>query len=544
MIQPLMTIANDFFPTISELSKTIEIPKVPARILLNGKIISSGFRTKTIHSPCTLRDPTDGSLIYPEIGVTPQLDAEGFMQAVNAASQAWARGRGDWPSARMEERVNAISNLRDRMLPRRESICNLLMWEIAKTRKDAQSEFDRTIQYMTDTIEATKQLDRDCSRMQFAGDIMSQIRRTPLGVTLCMGPFNYPLNETFTTLIPALIMGNVVVVKLPRFGQLIWDSLLEPFQECFPPGVINVVNGAGREVIAPAVQSGSIDVLAFIGSSQVANQIKQSHPHPHRFRSILGLDAKNPALVLPDADLEVAVSECVKGSLSFNGQRCTALKIVFVHHSVAKNFIDLFAERVESLVSGLPWEKDVMITPLPDRTKHVQLIDYMKEATQMGAQLCNPKKGGQSIGSLFFPAIMSNVPLNSRLAKEEQFGPIVPIVQYDSIQEFEDYIVHSPYGMQASLFGKSSETIGSVIDCLANQVCRINLNTQCQRGPDVFPFTGRKSSAEGTLSVTDALRSFSIRSMVAAKQDELGKQVVQGVLTGDCSKFLTTNIVL
>ena len=192
------------------------------------------------------------------------------------------------------------------------------MWEIAKPWRDAQSEFDRTIQYMNDTIDATRQLDRDGSRIQFAGDIMTQIRRMPLGVTLCMGPFNYPLNETFTTLIPALIMGNTVVVKLPRFGQLLWDILLEPFQECFPAGVVNVINGAGREVIAPAIQTGKIDVLAFIGSSQVANQIKQAHPQPHRFRSILGLDAKNPALILPDANLELAVSECVRITLSFN----------------------------------------------------------------------------------------------------------------------------------------------------------------------------------------------------------------------------------
>jgi glyceraldehyde-3-phosphate dehydrogenase (NADP+) len=359
-----------------------------------------------------------------------------------------------------------------------------------------------------------------------------------------MGPFNYPLTETFTTLIPALIVGNVVVVKLPRFGQLLWDILLEPFRDCLPPGVINIVNGAGKDVIAPSIHSGKIDVLAFIGSSHVANQIKQAHPNPHRFRSILGLDAKNPAIVFPDADLDLTVSECVKGTLSFNGQRCTALKILFVHRTIATNFIRAFTEKVETLPYGLPWEKGVMITPLPDRHKHEQLAHYMKDAMQRGAKLCNPERGGQSIGSLFLPAVLSEVSLDSLVAKEEQFGPIVPIVEYDSIEEIENYIVNSPYGMQASLFGKNPEWMGRMIDTLANQVCRINLNTQCQRGPDVFPFTGRKSSAEGTLSVTDALRSFSIRSMVAAKQDKMGKQVIRSVLDGDCSKFLTTNIVL
>lgn len=543
-MQELMTLMTKIFPKQSELPKSIEIPKILGRILVDGKIITNGFKTKPIFSPCSLRTDSDDSLIFPEIGSTPQVDSALFSQAVDAAAKAWQKGRGEWPCARMEDRVSAIANLRDRLIPLRDLICRLLMWEIAKPWRDAESEFDRTIQYMNDTIEATKQLDRDCSRIQFAGDIMSQIRRAPLGVTLCMGPFNYPLNETFTTLIPALIVGNVVVVKLPRFGQLLWDVLLEPFRECLPPGVINIVNGSGREVIAPSVQTGKIDVLAFIGSSQVANQIKQAHPHPHRFRSILGLDAKNPALILPDADLDLTVSECIKGSLSFNGQRCTAIKILFVHRSIASPLIELFIKKVDGLIAGLPWEKDVMITPLPDRNKHEQLTAYMNEAVAQGAQICNPKKGGQSVGSLFFPALLRKVPLSTRLAKEEQFGPIVPIVEYDDLEEFEDYVVNSPYGMQASIFGKDPTIIGQVIDALSNQVCRINLNTQCQRGPDVFPFTGRKSSAEGTLSVTDALRSFSIRSMVATKQDKMGKQVIRGILDGDHSRFLTSNIVL
>ncbi|MEO5969517.1 MAG: aldehyde dehydrogenase family protein, partial [Bdellovibrionia bacterium] len=443
-----------------------------------------------------------------------------------------------------EERIAAITAFRDQMLQKRELVCRLLMWEIAKSWKDSQAEFDRTIQYVNDTIEAAKQLDRDCSRIQFAEGIMAQIRRSPLGVTLCMGPYNYPLNETFTTLIPALIVGNVAVVKLPRFGTLLWDPLLEGFRDCLPKGVINIVNGAGREVIAPAVHTGKIDVLAFIGSSQVANQIKLAHPQPHHFRSILGLDAKNPALVLPDADLTLAVSECVRGSLSFNGQRCTALKILFVHRSISKKFIEKFVASVDGLRCGLPWDADVMITPLPDPKKVEQLTHYMEEAIAKGAILCNPKNGGKSVGSLFFPAILSNVALESHLAVEEQFGPIIPIVEYDSIEEFENYMVHSPYGMQASIFGKDPKAIGAVIDFLSNQVCRINLNSQCQRGPDVFPFTGRKLSAEGTLSVTDALRSFSIRAMVATKQDTLGKQVIKSVVAGEHSRFLNTNIVL
>ncbi|MBL7714353.1 MAG: aldehyde dehydrogenase family protein [Bdellovibrionales bacterium] len=538
-----MSNLSGIFHSAAEVPDFAKIPRIEGRILIGGKIRSSGFKSRPVISPCSLVGP-DGKLSNPEIGTTPDLDEKQFMEAVDAAALAWNKGRGEWPTARMEVRIQAIQSLKQQILAQRDIICRLLMWEIAKTWTDAQAEFDRTIQYMDDTLEAVKALDRDCSRIQFSGGIMAQIRRAPLGVALCMGPFNYPFNETFATLIPALIMGNTAVVKSPRFGVLLWDALLEAFKNTLPPGVVNIVNGSGRTIISPSIQAGKIDVLAFIGSSPVANKIKLAHPEPHHFRGVLGLDAKNPALILPDADLDIAASECVRGSLSFNGQRCTALKIIFVQKSVARPFIQKMVEAVEKLKVGMPWQPGVSITPIPDPMKLGQLKSYVDEAIQMGAKLSNPKSGGRVEGSLYWPSLVEGVPLNSKLATEEQFGPVVPIVEYDSTDEFEDYVVHSPYGMQMSLFGRDPEKLGGLIDHMANQVCRINLNAQCQRGPDVFPFTGRKRSAEGTLSVTDALRSFSIRSMVAAKQDPSGKQLVQDILHGDHSHFLSTHITL
>ncbi|MGZ3712093.1 MAG: aldehyde dehydrogenase family protein, partial [Bdellovibrionota bacterium] len=479
-----------------------------------------------------------------DLGTTPHVSSAVLSQAVDAASKAWAKGLGAWPVAHTEDRIKAVVKFRNGMLAQRELVCRLLMWEIGKNWVDAQGEFDRTIQYIDDTVAEVKNLERESSRLQFAGGVMAQIRRAPLGVTLCMGPFNYPLNETFTTLIPALIMGNSVVVKLARFGQLLWDPLLEAFNESFPAGVVNIVNGLGREIVGPVVKEGKIDVLAFIGTSRVANQIKISHPHPFRFRSILSLEAKNPAVVMEDANLDNAVAECVRGALSFNGQRCTALKLIFVHKSIAKEFTKRLVAKIDGLVAGLPWEDKVAITPLPDPAKPAYLTDLINDAVSKGAVLANPGRGGKVEGTLFYPAVLTNVSLNSRVAIEEQFGPVVPIREYSDIQEVKDYILDSPYGNQASLFGEGAEEMGMMVDFLSNQVCRININAQCQRGPDVYPFTGRKNSAEGTLSVYDALRSFSIRCMVATKQDEAGKKIVQEILRSDSSQFLSTNVVL
>jgi glyceraldehyde-3-phosphate dehydrogenase (NADP+) len=229
--------------------------------------------------------------------------------------------------------------------------------------------------------------------------------------------------------------------------------------------------------------------------------------------------------------------------LSFNGQRCTALKILFVHSSICNEFLDRFSQAVNSLKIGMPWEPDVSITPLPEPDKPDYLGGLVRDAIEKGARVINPG-GGTIVKSLFAPAILYPVNENMRVYAEEQFGPVIPVVPFDDLELPLRYVVESNYGQQVSLFGKDPETIARLIDPLVNQVCRVNLNSQCQRGPDTFPFTGRKDSAEGTLSVSDALRVFSIRTLVAAKDDPLNKQIITDIVRENRSNFLTTNFIL
>jgi len=137
-------------------------------------------------------------------------------------------------------------------------------------------------------------------------------------------------------------------------------------------------------------------------------------------------------------------------------------------------------------------------------------------------------------------------PVNERmkLYNEEQFGPVIPVVPFEEIDTPIQYMVESNYGQQVSIFGRDPDMIARLIDPLVNQVSRVNINSQCQRGPDIFPFTGRKDSAVGTLSVTDALRAFSIRTLVAAKDLELNKEIISGIVTERKSNFLSTDFIL
>ena len=143
----------------------------------------------------------------------------------------------------------------------------------------------------------------------------------------------------------------------------------------------------------------------------------------------------------------------------------------------------------------------------------------------------------------FTPAVVYPVNDKMKLYFEEQFGPIVPVVPFDDIEEPISFLIESAHGQQVSIFSEDAEEVSSLIDPLVNQVSRVNINCQCQRGPDVFPFTGRKDSAEGTLSVPDALRSFSIRSLVAFKMTDSNKELINDIVKEDESNFLSTKFI-
>jgi glyceraldehyde-3-phosphate dehydrogenase (NADP+) len=530
------------FPDEKSVPSDFEIPQAVDQdeYLIDGELRKWNGPRQTVLSPVFLRTP--GGLCRKVLGSFPLLTEKEALEALETAVKAYANGTGLWPTLAVEKRINFIEDFVLRMREKRTEVVRLLAWEIGKSIRDSEKEFDRTVQYILDTIKAMKELDRVSSRFIIEENIIAQIRRSPLGVVLCMGPFNYPLNETFTTLIPALIMGNTVVLKPPRMGILLYRPLLAAFRDSFPPGVINCIYGKGNRIVTPLMASGKIDVLAFIGSSKTADIIKKTHPQPHRLRCVLGLDAKNAGIILPDADLDLAVKECLLGTLSFNGQRCTALKILFVHSRVASQFLAKFNQGLGNLKIGMPWENQVDITPLPDIEKPGYLSGLIADAQSHGAQVVNDC-GGNVNQTFFYPAVLYPVNSAMRVYSEEQFGPVIPVVPFNDIQEPIRYIIDSNYGQQVSLFGCDPDVIAKLIDPLVNQVCRVNINSQCQRGPDIFPFNGRKDSAEGTLSVSDALRVFSIRSIVAAKETAVNKSIITGIAREHKSNFLATDFI-
>ena len=507
--------------------------------LVNGEIKEWTGKMTDVYSTISSTEDYKPTLL----GSVPELTKTEAFEALDAASNAYNNGQGLWPTMKVGDRIACMETFAEQMKTKRETVVKYLMWEIGKNLADSEKEFDRTVDYIYDTIDDYKQLDRNSAKFEKHSGVYAHVRRGPIGVVLCLGPYNYPLNETFALLIPALIMGNTTVFKPAKLGVLLLSPLLEAFQNSFPKGVVNVLYGRGRVLATPIMETGKIDVLALIGHSSSANALQNSHPKSNRLRSVLGLEAKNPGIVLPDADLELAINECIAGTLSFNGQRCTALKILYVHESISEEFNKRFCEKVDAMKFGNPWEDGAKLTPLPEPNKPAYIQGLIDDALEKGAKILN-SKGGQLSDNYIFPAVLYPVTKDMDVYTEEQFGPVIPIITFTDVQQVLDDMAESNYGQQVSVFGQDADTLAPLFDVLVNLVCRVNLNSSCQRGPDVFPFTGRKDSAVATLSVHDALRSFSIRTFVASKDNELNRNILRDMIDSKKSHFIRTDYYL
>lgn len=302
------------------------------------------------------------------------------------------------------------------------------------------------------------------------------------------------------------------------------------------------------------METGKIDGLAFIGGSNAADRLIKQHPHPHRLKLFLQLEAKNMGIFLPDIlekpdEFSKAIDQAVLGALSYNGQRCTALKLFFIPKGKGEYFSQRLAEKIDTMHAGLPWQswKDDTtkndeastthyshFTPLPDPSRIELMKRYIDDAVSKGAKIVN-KNGGTIIGgdqsTLMVPAVLYPVTPDMDIYYEEQFGPVVPIAEYDSLEDVIAYGQKGEFGQQVSIFvsEEHAKTAAKLLDLFSNVYGKININSQCGRSPDTLPFSGRRSSAMGVMSVRDALREFSIPTVVSYKSSDINTRILQEI---------------
>ncbi|CTF30116.1 TPA: NADP-dependent glyceraldehyde-3-phosphate dehydrogenase [Streptococcus pneumoniae] len=461
--------------------------------LVNGKWKSSEQEI-TIYSPINQE----------ELGTVPamtQTEADEAMQAARAALPAW-RALSAIERAAYLHKTAAILE-RDK-----EKIGTILTKEVAKGIKAAIGEVVRTadlIRYAAEEgLRITGQAMEGGGFEAASKNKLAVVRREPVGIVLAIAPFNYPVNLSASKIAPALIAGNVVMFKPPTQGSISGLLLAKAFEEAgIPAGVFNTITGRGSEIGDYIIEHKEVNFINFTGSTPIGERIgRLAGMRP----IMLELGGKDAALVLEDADLEHAAKQIVAGAFSYSGQRCTAIKRVIVLESVADKLATLLQEEVSKLTVGDPFD-NADITPVIDNASADFIWGLIEDAQEKEAQALTPIKRE---GNLLWPVLFDQVTKDMKVAWEEPFGPVLPIIRVASVEEAIAFANESEFGLQSSVFTNDFKKAFEIAEKL--EVGTVHINNKTQRGPDNFPFLGVKGSGAGVQGI-----KYSIEAMTNVK---------------------------
>lgn len=442
--------------------------------------------------------PVDKSLV----GKVSAMNTSEVDKAIRVAKEAQKK----WRNVPVSEKVEIMYKAAELLEANKEEIANILMHEVAKDKKSSHSEVERTADFIRFTADTAKNITGESlpgeSFPGYKKDKISIVKREPLGVVLAISPFNYPLNLAASKIAPAIMAGNSVVFKPATQGSITGIYLTRIFQEAgVPSGVINSITGRGRDIGDYVVTHPEIDFINFTGSTEIGQRISKITT---MVPVLMELGGKDAAIVLEDADLESAASNIVAGAFSYSGQRCTAVKRVLAVDSIADRLVEILKRKIEALKIGNPLKENVDIVPLIDDKAVIFVEEIIKDARDKGASLIT---GGKAEGNIIYPTLFDNVTKDMRLAWEEPFGPVLPVIRVKDKDEAIEIANESEYGLQGAVFTNNINDAFYVAERL--EVGTVQINNKTERGPDHFPFLGIKSSGLGTQGIRYSIEAMS-----------------------------------
>ena len=435
------------------------------------------------------------------VGKVPAMTKEEVDFAIKSSKLA----QKEWKNIPVNQRAEILYKAADLLIEKVDDMSDIMMREIGKDKKSCESEILRSADYVRFTADTAKNLSGESipgdSFPGFKKNKISVVTREPLGTVLAISPFNYPVNLAASKIAPALIAGNTVVLKPATQGSLCGLYLAKIFEEAgVPKGVLNTITGRGSEIGDYIVTHPEIDFINFTGSTEVGTRISKI---TSMVPLLMELGGKDAAIVLKDADLELAASNIVAGAYSYSGQRCTAVKRILVVEEVADELVEKVKEKVEKLKVGNPVD-GAEVVPLIDNKSADYVWELIDDAREKGAHLL---VGGVREENLIHPTLFDFVTTDMRLAWEEPFGPVLPIIRVKDKDEAIEIANKSEYGLQSSVFTENINEAFYVADRL--EVGTVQVNNKTERGPDHFPFLGVKASGIGTQGIRYSIESMS-----------------------------------
>jgi len=463
-----------------------------ARNLIGGRWRAS---TQTF----SVRSPIDGEAWVD----VPKATVSDVDAAIAAAHEAQSRIR-DIPAV---ERIALFERAAALLERHQEFFRELLLVEAGKPRGEAHGEVAATIERLRMTMQEVKKITGEYIPGDWAADTMGKVAlviHEPLGTVGAITSFNYPLYIPAAKLIPALLAGNSVVVKPASAVPVTLLCFVRLLEEAgFPPSVVNAITGSG-DVGDRLVGDSRIDVISFTGSTPVGKHIATTAGLK---RLHLELGGKGAAIVLEDADLDLAARKCVEGSLKNAGQRCDAVSAVLVVERVADLLVERMRRLIEHWPAGDPRQPDTKVGPVINREAAIRIQSLIDDAQAKGARVL---AGGTSRECYVQPTLLDRVPLSARIASEETFGPVVTVIRMND--EAEALEAGQRSGLDASVFTHDFYRMWKIAKRL--NVGSITINDFPRHGTGYFPFGGVGESGMGQEGIGYSIEAMTRRKTV------------------------------
>lgn len=413
------------------------------------------------------------------------------------------------------------AHLRSRILARaahsletcKEEIAALICREAGKAWKYAIGEVSRGIETIQFSAEEAKRIHGETVPMDASATGEGRIGfylRNPVGVVAAITPFNFPLNLVLHKVGPALAAGNTVVLKPASTTPLTAIRLGEIFHEAgLPPGVFNIVVGAGSTVGDWLVTDRRVAKVSFTGSPPVGEAITRKAGLK---KVTMELGNNSGTIIEPDANLEEAVPRCVMSAFANSGQVCISLQRLYLHKEIAAEFTKRFLEATARLKVGNPLDKDCDVGPMIDEAEAIRAQSWIDEAVAGGAKVLI---GGRREGKVLYPTVLTEVRPDMKVMCAETFAPLVSMYEYETFEDAVRMIDDSPYGLQAGIYTRDIRKAFYAVEHINAGGIMIN-DTSIFR-VDHMPYGGNKMSGLGREGVRFAIEEMTNIKMVVIK---------------------------
>jgi len=465
---------------LTQLVKTYE-----QKMYINGEW--TGARSgKTF----VVRNPATGEAL----AAVPDGDASDTRKAIHAAYSAFA----EWSGIPANERAGILIKVRDLILERSEEFAKMIALEEGKPIKESRTEIKYSAEFITFFAEECKRVSGEIFSSHLRDRRFYSIKQ-PVGVAGIITIWNYPSAGITRPVIPALAAGCTVVVKPPEQTPLSAIAIFELFEEAgIPRGVANLVTTINPDVVGKELlRNPKVRKVSFTGSIEVGKKIIRRASEDLK-RVTLELGGHAPFIVYEDAEIELAASHALASKFQNTGQTCVALNRIYVHESISKEFTETFVGLVKKLRIGNPLDESVDMGPLIDEEGMQKVEEHVADALGKGAKLLSGgsrRKDGEFAKGLFFePTVLSQITHDMLIMKEETFGPVAPIVTFESDEEVLSYANGSQYGLAAFFYTRDIGRAILMSESLEYGLIGINNSSL---GAAHIPFGGLKHSGIG-----------------------------------------------